>query len=273
MGRIQCWPTKEACEDTDGHGTQVAYLLLRLAPHAQLRIARVAGSQTLEDRDIENIANAIRHFSSGEDEDRVDIINLSFGFPQYIEKLRPILDAIRAARDKNVLVFAAAGNEGGNQGIFWPAKLHQVGDVICVNSSDSEGNASGFNPTIGTGNRICTLGEAVPSCEIDGQQQVVYRSGTSFSTPIAVAIGAIVLGFVDSAYAQYEPDELPDDFATLKRKLHTKSGMERILHNLCVLPDEKRRSGFSYITPWFFLEIQDRSRAHIVANELRSIPE
>jgi hypothetical protein len=56
IGRIQCWPNETACKDTDGHGTQVAYLLLRLAPHTQLRIAKVASSQLLKDADINDIA-------------------------------------------------------------------------------------------------------------------------------------------------------------------------------------------------------------------------
>jgi hypothetical protein len=55
-GRIQCWPTDKLCEDTDGHGTHAAYLLLRLAPHAQLRIAKVSKSQLLLDADVTQIA-------------------------------------------------------------------------------------------------------------------------------------------------------------------------------------------------------------------------
>ncbi|KAF2797775.1 subtilisin-like protein [Melanomma pulvis-pyrius CBS 109.77] len=266
--RIQCWPTDQSCGDTDGHGTHVAYLLLRLAPHAQLRIAKVRKSHMLRDADVEHIAKAIRHFSS-DDHNRVDIIHLSFGFPQFHERLRPILTAIRAARENNVLVFAAAGNEGGNKGVFWPAKLYETGDVICVNASDSDGNASGFNPTTAAGTRICTLGEAVPSCERDHQEKTIHRSGTSFATPIAVSIAALVLGFVDNVLAR----DVPEDFAMLKQRLHTRSGMEKILHNTCVLSEGKRRAGFSYITPWFFLGIEERSRVHIIANELRSIPE
>jgi subtilisin family serine protease len=164
-----------------------------------------------------------------------------------------------------VLIFAAAGNEGGNQGIFWPAKLD---DVICINATDSLGNASGFNPTT-SGDRLCTLGEAVPSCETDSQQHTIYRSGTSFATPIAVAVAAIVLAYMDSVDAK----DGPEDFVNLKRKLRTRSGMETVLRNTCVLHDQKRRAGYSYITPWFFLDIEQRSRVHIIANELRSTPE
>lgn len=213
---------------------------------------------------------SIRHFSS-DPYNRVDIINLSFGFPRFHEKLRPILDAIREARQNNVLIFAAAGNEGGNQGIFWPAKLHETGDVVCINASDSDGDASSFNPTTGSSNRICTLGEALPSCEKDAQNNTMHRSVTSFATPIAVAIASIVLGVAGNV--DIKAEDAPPNFEWLRGRLKTKSGMERILHEMCVEQEQERRAGYSYITPWFFLGVGERSRVHVMANELRGIPE
>lgn len=197
----------------------------------------------------------------------MDIINLSFGFPTFHGRLQPILDALLKARTRKVLLFAAAGNEGGNQGVFWPAKLL---DVIRINAADRYGNAAGFNPTDGARRRICTLGEAVPSCELDtkNNNEVVHRSGTSFATPIAVAIAAIVLGFIDDTGDL----GVPEDFERLKPRLRTRSGMESILCETCVLQREER-AGFSYITPWFFLEIEQSSRVGIITNELRNCPE
>ncbi|KAF1950406.1 subtilisin-like protein [Byssothecium circinans] len=244
--KIRCRPNEIACKDID---------------------AKVTKSQYLDDADIGNIADAIRHFAT--ENDRVDIINLSFGFPKYDKRLKPIREAVQYARAKNVLIFAAAGNEGGNHGMFWPAKLHEVGDVISIHASDSDGNASSFNPTPGLGGPICTLGEAVPSCELDERNLAVHRSSTSFATPIAVAIAAIVLGFVGNVGME----GVPEDFESLKERLRTKAGMERVLRTTCVLADEKRRAKFSYITPWFLLDIEECSRIHIIANELRGIPE
>ncbi|KAG4438022.1 hypothetical protein IFR05_006481 [Cadophora sp. M221] len=144
-GRIQRWPVGEDCEDKDGHGTHVAHLLLRLAPHAQLHISKICKTRLLKDADVKRIAEAIVHFSTGKG--RVDIISMSFGFPKYVTKLNPILSAIRTARTNGVIIFAAAGNEGGNRGVFWPAALHDGGNVIRINSSDGEGSPSGFNPS------------------------------------------------------------------------------------------------------------------------------
>jgi hypothetical protein len=205
---------------------------------------------------------------SSDDGDRVDIINLSFGFPAFQPRLQPIMDALLEARKKKVLLFAAAGNEGGNEGTLWPAKLL---DVICINAADSFGNTACFSPTDGAQRRICTLGEAVPSCERDANNnnEMVYRSGTSFATPIAVAIAAIVLGFMDGVGDQ----GVPKDFEQLKPRLRTRSGMESVLCKTCVLQGEEKRAGNSYITPWFFLEIEESSRVGIITNELRTCPE
>lgn len=198
----------------------------------------------------------------------MDIINLSFGFPKFHDQLEPIRIAIFEARTRNVLLFAAAGNEGGNQGVFWPAQLL---DVIRINAADSYGNEVAFNPSDGAGRRICTLGEATPSCELDTKKnnEWVHRSGTSFATPIAVAIAAIVLGFIDGT------DNLgvPKDFEQLKPRLRTRSGMEIVLCKTCVLQRETDRAGFSYITPWFFFEIDELSRLGIITNILRNCPE
>lgn len=214
---------------------------------------------------LPNYIQAIRLFSSGPN--RVDIINMSFGFPTYQERMKPILEAIREARAKGVLLFAAAGNEGGNGGVAWPARLN---DVICVAAADSNGNPVGFNVTDERHHRICTLGKAVPSCEFvkSSNTQKVYRNGTSFATPIAVAIAAIVLGYIDKSKG-IDPKLNPE---RLKQSLRTQPGMESVLCKTCVQKDGKR-AGYSYIAPWFFFDIESSSRIHLIADVLKDCPE
>ena len=144
--------------------------------------------------------------------------------------------------------------------------------MIRINASDSNGNASGFNPNGGEGRRICTLGEGVPSCLKSEKNETVSCSGTSFATPIAVAIAATVLGFMDAI--RYDGSiNLPDDFDDLLPRLRTRSGMEKVLCETCVLQSSPKRASFHYITPWYFLEIEKQSRVGIVLNILRGIPE
>ncbi|OAQ58684.1 subtilase family domain-containing protein [Pochonia chlamydosporia 170] len=267
--RIRCWPAGEDHKDNDGHGTHVAYLLLRLAPNALLRVCKVSNTTLLKDAKVDQITKAITHFSTGEA--RVDIINLSFGFAEYTKDLTPVLEAIRTARKNGVVVFAAAGNDGANQDVFWPAALYSGGDVICISSSNSFGVQSGFNPEIETGRRICTLGEGVPSCQPDlsNPLQVVHRSGTSFATPIAAAIAAVVLAVMDNAdYNGFEGDK-----ETLLPRLRTARGMESVLCKTCVARSGSNSSGFSYIAPWFFVDVGDKILVPKVLDILGSIPE
>lgn len=150
--------------------------------------------------------------------------------------LKPINDAIRKARDNGIIIFAAAGNEGGNAGVFWPASLHETGDVIRINSSDGKGSPSSFNPSPEIGRWICTLGQGVPSCQVAvDTDEVIYRSGTSFATPIAAAIAAIILGVVDNA----DVSKYPADLAALRPRLRTRLGMEKVLCGTCVQVDHR----------------------------------
>ncbi|KAF3910745.1 Subtilisin [Orbilia brochopaga] len=273
IGRIRCWPRGVDCHDNDGHGTHVAHLLLRLTKHAHLRVCKVTKSTYIKDADVERIANAINHFSEP-GEDHVDILSLSFGFPKYDDVLKPINDAIRNARSNGVIIFAAAGNEGGNASVFWPASLHETGDVIRINSSDGKGSPSSFNPDPEIGRWICTLGQAVPSCQADlrarpdGHPQVIYRSGSSFATPIAAAIAAIILGVMDhideSRYSQYLLD--------LRPRLRTRLGMEKVLCGTCVQQVGHGRLSHIYLTPWYFFKSEENIQVPMVLRILEDVP-
>ncbi|RYP17188.1 hypothetical protein DL767_010063 [Monosporascus sp. MG133] len=286
-GRIKCWPKISACRDEDGHGTHVAYLLLRLAPHARLLVSKVSKSSLLIDADIQMIADAITHYSSGED--KADIINLSFGFPAQTVKHSLIRDALVKARQNHVLIFAAAGNSGGNETVSWPASM--TSHVLRIDSSDGKGNPSAFSAGSGLGRKICTLGEGVPSCELKAGSKTdyIYRNGTSFATPIAAAIASIVLSFSDkfrstpenagnegAADAKSRPEDehtLPEDVNELVRRLRTKAGMEEILCQMCVAEPNQPRQGYYYITPWYFLQIREQERIHVMLNHLRRVSE
>lgn len=213
---------------------------------------------------------AITYYSSGDD--KADIINLSFGFPTQKERYKPIREALYKARQNNVLIFAAAGNSGGNAPVAWPASMTNY--VLRIDSSDGKGNPSTFSAGGGLGRKICTLGEGVPSCELKtgSKTEYIYRSGTSFATPVAAATASIILAWSETelASAHYE---MPSDTSELMRRLRTKAGMEEILCQMCMAEPNTRRHGYYYITPWYFLLIPNQERMHVMLNHLRRVPE
>lgn len=201
----------------------------------------------------------------------VHAVNMSFGFPEYHPTLEPIDRALRAARERGILFFAAAGNAGGNTGRTWPACSLDSG-VIAVGATNSFGREAHFSS--GTSALLHTFGEAVESCQEDSNKKAIHRSGTSFATPIAVAIAAIVLGIVDS-YVSSHPEHLPENFQTdLMPRLNIRAGMERVLRTMCIDQSEDSKEGkVVYITPWYFLKIDERLRVQIIANHLQNVQE
>ena len=63
-GRIKCWPSNQECRDTDGHGTHVAYLLLRLTKHVELRIAKINSSQSFAATKVRLLAEKVAKVST-----------------------------------------------------------------------------------------------------------------------------------------------------------------------------------------------------------------
>ncbi|PNP51049.1 hypothetical protein THARTR1_08277 [Trichoderma harzianum] len=266
--RIQCWPPGADHHDNVGHGTHVAFLLLHLTKHVDLRICKITDSADIEDASINQIADAITHFSQP-GKDRVDILNLSFGFPEYHGKLEPINKAIRNAASSGLIIFAAAGNEGGNASIPWPASLYKKGEVIPICSSDGKGELSGTNPSFNASRYIYTLGRGVKSCQVrdvNGVQQVIHRSGSSFATPIAAATAAIILGFVDSANPSSEHSK---ELEELKPRLRTRLGMEMVMRGVCVR--EPHRAQHYYLTPWYLFKFREAIQIPFIIKILEQV--
>lgn len=194
---------------------------------------------------------------------RVDIITMSFGFDK--EKAS-VQAAILNAFSKNILMFAAASNSGGNRDVKYPARKDEV---ICVYATDGSGNPFKGNPTtmISSSFHFATLGEGVKSTwprklqdPPPGPDEPSERrqTGTSFATPIVAAIAACIIEF---AVVQ----NLSED---LLRVLKTRQGMQKTILRLMV--DE--RSGLHYVHPWkmFSYDRTDNMIIDMMTDILRS---
>lgn len=127
-----------------------------------------------------------------------------------------IAKAIEAVKYK-VLMFAAASNDGQNEGRKFPAR-HP--DVFCIHAANGKGIASDFNPLGHFGANFSTLGEFIeaPHCGKDTRRV----SGTSVATPVAAGIAALVLEFTRQPPVPGQ-DEIRD-----VEKLKSKTGMRSV---------------------------------------------
>jgi hypothetical protein len=169
----------------------------------------------------------------------VDIIVMSFG---YGEEHKILYDAIRHAAYNEVLMFAAACNDGKNRpgGVAWPA---QDDSVICVHSGDGNGDPSGFTPAARDGMRIMVLGECVnsaspPHLKHAGDHHLM--SGTSCAAPIAAGIAALILDYARGFLEQQEWEKL--------RRLKS---MRRMFASMT---DPDSRSEYRWIKHWVWFE-------------------
>ena len=167
---------------------------------------------------------------------------MSFGFPDCnIENYSILEAAVEAAYSAHVLMFAAASNSGANLLRAYPARH---AEVICVHSTDSKGNRSKFSPTAEEGDNFATIGEFVLSTWPEslrdaamGYQGMSYKSGTSFSTPIAACVGAFLL--------KYARINLPSDKA---KKLKKGTSMRAMLRRIAEKKEGvHKRDGYDYV--------------------------
>lgn len=165
----------------------------------------------------------------------VDVVSMSFGFPtRDIDGYEELESAIKHAHYRDVLLFAAASNSGGQLERAYPAR---EASVVCVYSTDAHGNRSPFSPTaVPEDVNLATVGEAVESAwplhlccsnayyptpeDVEEGAYSTVKSGTSYATPIMAGIAAFLL-----LYARLN---LPDKAHLLKRRRRMIALLQRI---------------------------------------------
>ena len=165
---------------------------------------------------------------------------------QNFEYVNDIKTAIGAASSR--IMFAAASSNSKDEGRAFPANYSPW--VICVHASDGLGNDCGINPLpTETDDNFTTLGMGI---ELLARQWVhtgptsiptyksVYRSGTSFATPIAAGIAATVLDLAVRVSAIG---------GRAREKLRKPEEMRKMLR-LMSSPKNSFGSQYRFLAPW-----------------------
>jgi subtilisin family serine protease len=179
--------SRGGARDGHGHGTHVAGIIaarqnehgvVGVAPQCRLLIAKV-----LDD----NGSGTSAAIAAGIDwacHEGADILSLSFGSPQPDQAMLAALD--RAVEQRRYVI-CAAGNEGRDQSIHYPARWPLA---VAVGAVDRTGRLASFSSR-GNELDICAPGESVLSTWKNGGY--ARLSGTSMAAPFVSGVVALML--------------------------------------------------------------------------------
>lgn len=174
-------------DDLHGHGTGVASIIASKGLNSDVRgvnnNVELYSARVLDENLQAPVSRVVEAIYWAIEKD-VDIINISFGTEKYSEALK---SAIEAATDKDILIVAAAGNNG-NEVVNYPAAFEEVLSVGAINAA---GEISGFSSR-GPKVDVYAPGEAVSAHGNFGEDLVL--SGTSLAAPHVTGVAALLLG-------------------------------------------------------------------------------
>ncbi|MCH7800335.1 MAG: S8 family serine peptidase [Chloroflexi bacterium] len=171
-----------------GHGTHVAGIISLLAPDAKILPIRVQNAEG--DGWSFIVAEAIQYATDS----GAHVINLSLNVPCESKVLEW---AVNYARERSVVVVAAAGNEDLST-VGYPARYAGVVAVAAVDNSDIKASFSNF------GDAVTVSAPGVDIYSAYGNGLFAWWSGTSQSAPIVAGESALILG----AYPWLTTDEV-----------------------------------------------------------------
>lgn len=165
-----------------GHGTNVAGIILQIAPKAKIMPIRVLGPDG--SGDVANIASAITWAVAH----GAQVINLSLGSSK---DSRAVQDAIKAAAAHNVLITSSAGNANIEKMTFPASASSKTDGILSVGSVSSLDVKSAFS-NYDQNLQLVAPGESVYA-PAPGNMMAAW-SGTSQAAPMAAGALALALG-------------------------------------------------------------------------------
>ncbi len=185
-------------DDDSGHGTRVCGIIGALgnngggvagiAWNADVRIMPLKFMKYNDGKTTGSVSDAINAIYYAVD-NGADIINASWGFTSYSQSLA---DAIAYAQSHGVLFMASAGNSSQDNDTkeHYPSN-YGLDNIIAVAAMNSSGDIASFSNYGKTSVDIAAPGSGLSTTDKDGGY-VSYVSGTSYATPFAAAVAAMI---------------------------------------------------------------------------------
>lgn len=257
--------TSGSTEDTTGHGTAVASIIVGcesagipgLCPEAVLiPLVYMGLSETGESvpGDLDRMAQMIR---DAVDIYHCDIINISYSA---LRRKPALKEAVTYAREKGVLVVSVSGN-GADTNKYFPGAYE---DTLCVGAVDTEGNGKADFSTANEFVDLIAPGVNVPVAQMDGTY--TEKNGTSFSAAyISGAAAKLMTEYPDLTALQVEQILLASscDLAAPGRDHETGWGVLDV-ENALLYAETGRLFRDVASGDWFFNEVNEAAERGIL---------
>ena len=193
-----------------------------VAPNVRLIVYKVTTAEGNYDglvpalKDLRDLTPADIPGMGGKTGPLIDVVSMSFG---NIEKVPGITDGINLL-DKETILVAAAGNEGGlSDTCLFPAKYD---NVIAVGACTDSGKPWKYTTRATDKCVYLAPGKAIQAPSYRSTTELVSRSGTSLAAP---AVAGLIARLIDWTYAYCSQDLEP----AITRRIHNTEYMKKVL--------------------------------------------
>ncbi len=264
-------------DDILGHGTQCAGILCGsqdniqmttgdiipfkgIATDAKVMVCKVVEDGT-EGANFEAVCNAIdrimEHNQDCAEEDRVNVISLSFGTPGFEHTLTK---KIQEALYNDIIIVCAASNSGKKtrQPITYPARL---GHVLCIGACSANGKPTDFSP-VGRELDFLAQGEDIWAPTVGNDNAYCSIFGTSFSAPL-------VAGIVCQVIEDLRRLSVVTGNPRVLSSMHNVWCMRELLKEMATVQGKHSdKSGYGSLNPKDYFEKDDTEKIRIIGNIL-----
>lgn len=173
-------------QDQNGHGTEIAGVLVMAGIPQENRISALRSINVMPIRVMDDDEHIDLHSTTqgiyAAIDAGVDIMVMSLVNGVFTRTLQ---DAVAVAEEKGILIVAATGNSG-HPAVLYPAAFPSVFAIGAVDDNDEPTSYTNYGPEV----NVVAPG-SVNTISLDGD--VVFRAGTSISTPQVGMLAALIL--------------------------------------------------------------------------------